>query len=261
MEDRGDTGRSVEVDGGSAFEHAPVMDVERAADDIDRQLRALGTPERAEKEAAYLKSQLAHYGATVPAIRSVAEDAARDLRLAHDDLVALVEALWSRRVHECRAAAVELLELHVDSLAPADLVLLERLLRESRTWALVDNIAASVVGPLVEAHPELTSTLDRWAVDDDLWLRRSALLALLLALRRGDGDFDRFGRYADPMLEETEFFVRKAIGWVLRDTAKKRPGLVYGWLLPRASRASGVTIREAVRPLSDEQRRAVLDAR
>ena len=63
------------------------------------------------------------------------------------------------------------------------------------------------------------------------------------------------------MLEEKEFFIRKAIGWVLRDTARKRPGLVYEWLLPRAQRASGVTVREAVKPLSAEQRSAVLAAR
>ncbi len=76
-----------------------------------------------------------------------------------------------------------------------------------------------------------------------------------------DGDFDRFSRYADAMLDEREFFIRKAIGWVLRDTAKRRPDLVYRWLLPRASRASGVTIREAVKPLSAQQREAILAAR
>ncbi|HEY5454043.1 MAG TPA: DNA alkylation repair protein [Acidothermaceae bacterium] len=63
------------------------------------------------------------------------------------------------------------------------------------------------------------------------------------------------------MLDDSEFFIRKAIGWVLRDTAKKRPDLVYRWLLPRSSRASGVTIREAVKPLSIPQREAVLAAR
>ncbi len=120
-----------------------------------------------------------------------------------------------------------------------------------------DGLAASVVGPLVEREPSLGATLDRWAADEDFWIRRSALLALLLALRRGEGDFDRFGRYADSMLGEKEFFVRKAIGWVLRDTGRKRPDLVYAWLLPRAARASGVTVREAVKPLSDEQRAAV----
>ena len=61
---------------------------------------------------------------------------------------------------------------------------------------------------------------------------------LLVALRQGGGDFERFGRYADAMLEEREFFIRKAIGWVLRDTGRKRPELVFEWLLPRA--AAGV---------------------
>ncbi len=63
------------------------------------------------------------------------------------------------------------------------------------------------------------------------------------------------------MLAEREFFIRKAIGWVLRETAKKRPVLVYEWLLPRAPAAAGVTLREAVRPLSDEQRAQILASR
>jgi len=105
------------------------------------------------------------------------------------------------------------------------------------------------------------AVLDRWAGDDDFWVRRAALLALLVPLRKGGGDFDRFCRYADAMLDEKEFFILKAIGWVLRDTARKRPAMVYEWLLPRAGRASGVTLREAVKPLSAEQRAAVLAAR
>lgn len=198
----------------------------------------------------------------MPATRSVATAFhGRHPELGHDELVALVERLWSRPVHECRAAAVELLDLYGDRLRPADMTLLERLLRESRTWALVDGLAASVVGRLVEGAPEAAAVLDRWAVDEDFWLRRAAMLALLVALRRGDGDFDRFGRYADAMLEDTEFFIRKAIGWVLRDTARRRPAMVYQWLLPRAARASGVTLREAVKPLTEDQRAAVLAAR
>ena len=156
---------------------------------------------------------------------------------------------------------VELLDQYADRLEPGDIELLERLLRESRTWALVDGLAASVVGPLVERYGELGAVLDRWAADGDFWIRRSALLALLKPLRRGEGDFDRFSRYADAMLDDDEFFIRKAIGWVLRDTARKRPDLVFAWLLPWASRASGVTIREAVKPLSEQQRNAILAAR
>jgi 3-methyladenine DNA glycosylase AlkD len=138
--------------------------------------------------------------------------------------------------------------------------MIERFLREARTWALLDGLSASVMGRLVERFEGLGSVLDRWAVDEDFWIRRASLLALLVPLRRGAGDFDRFSRYADAMLDEREFFIRKAIGWVLRDTARKRPDMVYEWLLPRAARASGVTIREAVKPLSETQRAAVLAA-
>ena len=107
---------------------------------------------------------------------------------------------------------------------------------------------------------ELGKKVDRWARDEDPWLRRSAMLALLLPLRRGEGDFERFARYADSMLEEREPFIRKAIGWVLRETAKKRPGLVHEWLLPRAARASGLTVREAVKPLPEDEREEIMAA-
>lgn len=233
-------------------------DFEALVTELDRELRSRGTPERAEHEKAYLKSELDHYGTTVPAIRSAVKTIVPQYsELTHDELLALVVALWTPRVHERRMAAVELLELEVGCLGPQDLPLLERLLRESRTWALVDGLAASVVGSLADRFPEVGATLDRWSVDDDFWMRRSALLAHLGGLRAGQGDFDRFARYADAMLDDKEFFIRKAIGWVLRDTARKRPQLVYEWLLPRAGRASGVTLREALKPLSEEQRAAI----
>ncbi len=238
-----------------------MVDIEPLAVAIDTELRTRGTPDRAAHEKAYLKSQLEHYGASVPAVRAVAKGfASQHPSLQHDDLAALVTALWSRPVHECRMVTVELLDIYVVRLEPEDATLIERLLREAGTWALVDGLSASVMGNLVERFPELGAVLDRWAVDEDFWIRRAALLALLVPLRRGAGDFDRFSRYADGMLDEREFFIRKAIGWVLRDTARKRPDLVYQWLLPRASRASGVTIREAVKPLTEGQRAALLAA-
>lgn len=225
---------------------------------IDAALRAAGDPIRAEQERRYLKSRREHAGTGVPAVRRIVRDVGP---LEHRALVEVVEVLWAAPLHEHRVAAVELLTANAGTLEAADLALVERLIRESGTWALVDALAANVAGPLLEQHPELTATLDRWVTDPDFWIRRSALLALLRPLRRGEGDFARFARYADAMLDEREFFVRKAIGWVLRDTARKRPDLVFAWLLPRAGRASGVTVREAVKYLTEAQRAAVLAAR
>jgi 3-methyladenine DNA glycosylase AlkD len=229
---------------------------------LESELRALGTPQRAASERAYLKSDLEFTGTAVPATRSVIRSWCRARPgLTRRELVAVTRALWARPVFECRMAAVELLDARAALLRAGDAVLIERMLRTARTWALVDGLAENVMGGLTERCPELAATLDRWAGDDDFWLRRSAMLALLRPLRRGEGDFERFSRYADQMLEEKEFFIRKAIGWVLRDTARRRPEMVAAWLAPRAHRASGVTLREAVKPLPADMRERLLAAR
>jgi 3-methyladenine DNA glycosylase AlkD len=94
----------------------------------------------------------------------------------------------------------------------------------------------------------LRRTLDRWARDGDFWVRRSSLLAELKPLKHG-APFEPFARRADGMVDETEFFIRKAIGWVLRETSKTRPDEVYRWIATRTHRASGVTMREVVKYL------------
>jgi 3-methyladenine DNA glycosylase AlkD len=238
------------------------MDLTGVAAAIEAQLAELGTPERAAGEKRYLKSDLVHLGAGLPATRAVVRATLLEHpQLEREAVLALVDALWSRGVFDCRLAAVELLRASADELRPADLALVERLIRGSLTWALVDPLSEHVAGGLVEGHPGLVAALDRWSTDADFWIRRASMLALLRPLRAGAGDFERFGRYADGMLDEREFFIRKAIGWVLRDTSRKRPDLVYEWVRPRAARCSGVTIREAVKHLSDDQRTEILGLR
>jgi 3-methyladenine DNA glycosylase AlkD len=237
------------------------VDARATVDALQERLAAVGTPARAAKERAYLRSDLTFLGAAVPAIRTATRALARDLgELGHDDLVALVTELWGRRVHELRMAAVELLEVRADTLEPADLDLLERLVRESGTWALVDGLAASVLAGFLDRHPRADAVLDRWAADGDFWVRRTALLVHLPGLRRGAGDFDRFTRYADAMLDEPEFFIRKAIGWVLREAGKATPDRVTAWLLPRSARAAGLTVREATKYLPEPDRSRILAA-
>jgi 3-methyladenine DNA glycosylase AlkD len=243
---------------GAAFTIRRVAaDAKSRAKAIEAKLRAIGTPERAVSEKAYLKSDLEFAGATVWQIRSVTKEAAGEgPTLGHDDLQALVEELWTKPMHERRMAAVMLLELHPRLLGMVDLALVERLVRESKTWALVDGLATDVVGRIALKHPvEIGPILDRWAADPDFWVRRMSLLAELQPLRAG-APFDRFAAHADAMLDEREFFIRKAIGWVLRETEKRRPDEVIAWLAPRTHRASGVTMREAVRyiPEADAMR-------
>lgn len=228
---------------------------------LEDELAAVGTTARAAGEKRYLKSELEFLGATVPATRKIAGRWLREHpALGHRDLVRLVAALWRRRVHELRMVGIELLKSRSDLLGPGDLALLESMLRRSKTWAYVDTLAIHLVGDLVRRHPELSATLDLWSRDDDFWIRRSALLALLPALLGGDPVWERWSGYADGMLSESEFFVRKAIGWVLREVGKRDPERVSTWVAARTARISGVSLREAVRHLPEDDRRRLLDA-
>jgi 3-methyladenine DNA glycosylase AlkD len=221
---------------------------ERAAA-LEEELAAAGTEERAVQAKRYLKCHLRHLGVTMPVLRKTVRAHAKAHALDRDALWALVDALWPRPVFEARMASVELLQFRVKLLEAGDLGRIEALLRACHTWALVDPLAVDVAGHLVATYPANAKELDRWAKDESFWVRRAAMLSLLRPLREGGGDFERFGRYADAMLGDKEFFIRKAIGWILRETSKKRPELVSAWITPRRARASGVTLREATKYL------------
>ncbi|MFC8916823.1 DNA alkylation repair protein [Streptomyces sp. NPDC057116] len=228
-----------------------------AAANVREALAGMAAPGRAERDRAYLRSDLTHLGVPVPEVRRAVTAARRVLGPpTRQDTLALAALLWTGEVYEYRQAAVETLTARAGALLrPEDLTELERYLRASRTWALVDPLAVHAAGAVVAGDPGACgATLDRWARDGDFWLRRAALLCLLPGVRAGAPDLPRLSRYADAMLEEREFFVRKAIGWVLREVSVRDAGFVAAWVRQRRPRMSGVTYREAVRRLPGDVR-------
>jgi len=227
---------------------------------VDADLGRRGTEGRAAGARAYLKSDLDFHGVDAKGIRAAARDCLRrHPAIDHDDLVALVRAMWEVEVFELRAVGVGLLERRGDLLDAGDLDLIEELLRRSKTWALVDWMCTSVVATIVSNHPEAKRVLERWARDEDFWIRRSSMLSLLIDLRAGGGDFELFAGFASMMIQEKEFFIRKAIGWVLREVAKKRPHLTYDFLSRHLDRVAGLTLREGVKYLPEPQRDELLE--
>jgi 3-methyladenine DNA glycosylase AlkD len=221
-------------------------------------LRRAGSAARAEGEKAYLKSDLRFWGTGQDSIRAAAReycDAHPDL--ARADLRVIAETLYATDVHELRASAIGVLERTSDTLVDRDLPWIIGLVRKSKSWAYVDWIAPKVIGNIIARDPRARRRLAVWAKDDDFWVRRTALLAEHDALRAGGGDFALWSRLAAPMLEEREFFIRKAIGWVLREVSKKRPDLTYEFLRTHRDRVSRLSLQEGAKYLPAPRRRAL----
>ncbi|MER7758697.1 DNA alkylation repair protein [Streptomyces sp. NPDC097619] len=224
-------------------------------------LRGLGDPERAEQQRAYLKSGIGHLGARVPDMRRCVVEVRRGLGpLPAEEVRALARELWtvpegaSEPVYEFRWAAVELLVQYAKALDAGDLAEVEELLRECGTWALVDPLAVHCAGAVALRDPAAGTVLDRWVGDGDFWLRRSAVLALLPGIRAGRPDTVRLTRYADALVGEREFFLRKALGWVLRELSVRDPRFVRDWLDRHGAAVAPLTRREATRRMDNGER-------
>jgi 3-methyladenine DNA glycosylase AlkD len=242
---------------------AAPLDPTAAAADLLSQLTAVGTAARAVSEKAYLKSELQFVGSSVPAMRTLVKAWLRaNPDLDHDGLFAVADALWAYPIHECRQSAVELLVARSRLITLLDVPWLYNTLRDSQTWALVDTLAGSIVADLTARDPDgLLPHLDRWVRDRDFWIRRSAVLALRTLLRQ-DRELDRFFAYATLLLPETEFFIRKVLGWVLREVAGRHPEMVSHWLRDHMAEMNLVTLREPMRRLTDaDELRALYDNR
>lgn len=226
--------------------------------ELDKELRAVARPGRAAGEKAYLKSELVFYGTAVPDMRRIGREYAKaHPELRRQDLRALALAAFRTDVFDLRSVALALIDRRRDLLEDRDLPWLLDLVDASKTWAHVDWIAVTVIGDVVGRYPASLRWLPAWGRQQNFWIRRTAILAQLPQLKRGEGDWALFTRLAAGMLHEREFFIRKSIGWVLREVSKKRPKLVYEFIRAHRDEMSGLTLREGAKYLSDAQRRTL----
>ena len=115
-------------------------------------------------------------------------------------------------------------------------------------WDVVDEVATHLVGEALRAHrDELTPVLWSWASDDDLWIRRTAVICQVGA--KGETDAGPLRHAIEQNVDDRTFWLRKAIGWALRDYARVDPDWVWSEVERLGDRLSGLSRREALKHL------------
>jgi 3-methyladenine DNA glycosylase AlkD len=169
------------------------------------------------------------------------------LRMSEEDLTDTVDACWSLPEREFQYLGCVLLDRHARRLSAAFLPIVERCITTRSWWDTVDHLAARVVGPMVRAHPELREVMDDWVRRDDVWLARTAIIHQLGF--RGATDADRLFGYCALRARDGEFFIRKGIGWALRQYARTDPDAVRAFVADHRDVLSPLSVREATRHL------------
>lgn len=208
-------------------------------------LEPLADPARAAQMRAYMRDQFPFLGIQAQARRR-AVSALHLGRLDETDLFSLVEALWRLPEREYRYTGVDLLIRHARHLGPESVPRLLDWARRDAWWDTVDGLAGAI-GDILRAacarDPDAQRIMDACLRDYCLWWRRIAMIHQLGW--RLDTDTQRLFGYARALAPETDFFIRKGIGWALRDYARWNPGTVRAFLAEIGTGLSPLTRAEA----------------
>ncbi len=224
--------------------------------DLVEQIRAViagaGDAERAAHQQAYMKSAMPYRGVTKRELTRLLRPLLAAYRPADRRVwEADVRPLWDGATHREERYAALAVARHRRArewLDPVSMPLLRHLVVTGAWWDLVDETAQHLVGAALATHrAELTPLMRDWARDDDLWVRRSAVICQLG--RRADTDTDLLRHAIDANLDGQTFWLRKAIGWALRDYARTDPAWVRAEVERYGDRLSGLSRREALRHL------------
>jgi 3-methyladenine DNA glycosylase AlkD len=191
------------------------------AEAVRARLRAAADPAKAPGQQAYMKSAMPFLGVSVPETRRLT----RALLRTETDAALLLTAagaLWDEASHrEERYAALAILAAPAVRGDPALPDLIEHMVRTGQWWDYTDELAHRLADLLDDDPLPATLLVRAWATDENLWIRRIAIIAQLG--RRERLDTALLTDAIEPNIDDTEFFIRKAIGWALRDYARVTP--------------------------------------
>lgn len=220
------------------------MDIEQ----LRRELEAAAIPDDAAPMAAYMKHRFAFLGVKTPARRKVSSAAIRASRSNPvDEVIAAAMKLREQPEREFHYVASDLLRSNSGRLRAADIAAMSFFVGTDSWWDTVDALASPTIGHMVLNHPELGDVMDAWIDHDDMWLARVSIIHQLRFTERTDAA--RLFRYSLRRAGDSEFFIRKAIGWALRQYARTDPTAVRTFLDEHGGSFSGLTIREATKHL------------
>jgi len=203
-------------------------------------------PVRGAQMAAYLRDQFDCLGITMPRRRAIDRRVLAGVpKPGEAALGTIARACWELPEREYQYFATDQLVRHAARLSAGFLPTAEHLITTRSWWDTVDPLATRVVGSLVTRHRELVAVMDAWIGSPNLWLVRTALLHQLNY--KTDTDAVRLFRYCRTQAGHRDFFVRKAIGWALRQYARTDPDAVRRFVAD--NELSPLSVREATKHL------------
>ncbi len=209
-------------------------------EDIFQGLKEVANPEDAIHMKAYMKDQLEFLGVKTPVRRKLSKVFfKKNSSLAID--WKFIHQAWDNPYREMQYVVLDYLQLKQKALTPSDLPKIKKLAQTKPWWDTIDFLCRSV-GYISLHYPETKKIVLDWSRDKDFWLRRIAIEHQLL--QKEETDVQLLEQILINNLNQTEFFINKAIGWALRDYSKTNPDWVLEFIEKYKDKLSRLSIKE-----------------
>ncbi len=221
-----------------------IVTAKEFVDDLQETLDHHRNPNKAAPMAAYMKDKFPFLGLPQTDLNPLIKPLFKEIKplVTTQFLHQSVSLLWKLPEREYQYVARSLLYNHPAQTSTKTLAVIEKCITQKSWWDTVDSLA-SLVGKLAWQYPQWPKSIEICSRHENFWLRRIALLYQLSYREKTDSK--RLFRYCLCNAEEKEFFIRKAMGWALREYAKSNPQAVQAFLTKHRGKLSSLTLREA----------------
>lgn len=213
------------------------------------ELRVIADPEKAKLQEAYMKNKMSFLGVSAGDVKQISTKLFKSFKpednieyrhlIIHIFSNAQYREEWYAVLRYCtrfkKYITVENIDIYMD------------LILKSQWWDIVDGIATNLMGPALLDNAKKESLLMSWVKHPNMWVRRTSLLTQLKY--KNHTDFKLLARLISFTMDEKEFFIRKAIGWALRQYSYTNPEAVLGLIGSSTYRLSHLSKRESLKGL------------
>lgn len=210
---------------------------------------ALADEHKAAEMAAYMKTDMPFYGIQKPDREPIYRQLAKEFAPAnHDEYAEVIREIWNGKHREEKYAALDYAVRCKKYIDASMLPLYEDLVRDGAWWDLVDPLATLLIGvAFLNNQKTVKPIMKDWINDDDMWIRRSAILSM--NKHKKNTDEKLLYAFCLKRADEKEFFIRKAIGWALREYSYAAPDSVINFLKTNRNKLSPLSYREGAKQL------------
>jgi len=218
-----------------------------------RKFEAHRDPEYAVNMKKYMKDQFNYFGIRTPQRRDITRGFVKEYGLpGMENLEGVCRSLWLEEMRECQYTAVYLLNRMKNKLTPELFTLIEYMITHKSWWDTVDGLASWLVGAIMKNHPSsIIPKTSEWMSSENIWLQRTCLIYQLGYKK--DTDTKLLFGFIEQLADHKTFWIRKAIGWALREYSKTDPQAIQDFV--NSHQLAPLSRREALKVIERNKSR------